>query len=169
MKSMARLGYLAAVCATLVVTSSFIGPRPVQAVVATLDRDSDHAARHPFAALCSAAATSAFVASCTIPVPAGQEVVVQTVTSQGNADPGNTNFVLATHTSVGGTLAESLNVVPDDLFNQPGSSRYVFTSTATLYADPGTNIGCFAFVKSASASVSITCAVSGYYVDDRRH
>jgi hypothetical protein len=53
MKPIAKLGYLAAACALLVTTFAIIGPRVVRAAVATLIRDQDNAARHPFSIFCA--------------------------------------------------------------------------------------------------------------------
>lgn len=162
MKAIAKLGYLAAACALLVTTLAIVGPRAVHAVVATLVRDTDNAARHPWTGACSPTAAGQLI-SCTIAVPSGEEVVIQQVNLQGNADPRTT-------TVVGGVLATgggnpevwSSSPGPDLGFLQPANAYFNVTGAAAMYADPGSNITC-QFLSKTNITTA-TCFIAGYYV-----
>src|SRR5579871_5616938 len=98
MHPLTRLGYLAAACALLVTTFAIIGPRTVRAVTATLIRDVDNPARHPFAGICGFASSSTNTVQCTMPVPAGEEVVIQTAWVNAFAASTNTRILTTVQT-----------------------------------------------------------------------
>ena len=67
-------------------SSTLISPRAVHAVVATIIRDQDNPARHPFTTTCTGASITQ-VSTCNPPaIPAGQEVVIETISFTGFGD-----------------------------------------------------------------------------------
>ena len=66
-----------------------LNPRTVHAEVATITRDQDNPARHPFTTSCEGSSADK-ATSCTTPaVPAGEEVVIETISFRVVADPNN--------------------------------------------------------------------------------
>ena len=63
--------------------------RAVHAVVATLIRDVDNAARHPWASTCGFTASASSSNSCTITVPSNVEVVLKMLDIVALADKAN--------------------------------------------------------------------------------
>jgi hypothetical protein len=162
MKALAKLGYLAAACALLLTTFAVIGPRTVQAVVATLVRDTDNAARHPWTGSCGPLTTGKLI-SCTVPVPSGQEVVIQQVNLQGSAEPTAKTVLGGVLATTGGnTEVWSSSPAPDLGFFQPTAAYFNVTGMATMYADPGLDISCQFLSKTTITTA--TCFLAGYYV-----
>src|ERR1700722_16214663 len=93
MQPLAKFGYTAATCVLLITTFAIIGPRAVHAVTATIVRDADNPARHTFVAFCGNASTPGTIVQCSYPVPAGEEVVIQTAWVRGTASSANTTIL----------------------------------------------------------------------------
>ena len=94
MKVLAKLVFGTLGCVLLISGIAVMSPRAVHAVVATIIRDQDNPARHPFVTGCSATVADFTDSACfTPPTPAGQEVVIETVTFSGSGD--RSNVVLA--------------------------------------------------------------------------
>ena len=93
MQPLAKFGYTAATCVLLITTFAIIGPRAVHAVTATIVRDADNPARHTFVAFCGNASTPGTIVQCSYPVPAGEEVVIQTAWVSVTASSANTTIL----------------------------------------------------------------------------
>jgi len=146
-----------------------LSPRAVHAVVATIIRDQDNPARHPFTTSCLGFGTAASSNFCTTPaIPAGQEVVIETISFAADADPGNTVLIRhVTTVAAGVTTSLSLNPTLDSGFDQPGRASFEGTDSVRLYADPGSVIRCDGFTAKPNPSAFgfvLTCTISGYFV-----
>jgi hypothetical protein len=143
-----------------------INPSTVRAVVATIIRDQDNPARHPFTAVCSNSTSGANNVSCSTPiVPAGQEVVIEGVAIEMFANPGFNNKAdpSVSATSAGNLVTYVMNAVLDD-GGSTLSNHFQMFQTLRLYADPGQPISCSVRVPTAVTQMFIGCAFSGYYV-----
>lgn len=131
-------------------------------------RDQDNAARHPFTTSCVTTPTTGASNFCEPPaIPAGEEVVVETISFSGAGDPGNVVFVPdITTTAAGVQQTYSLNPIPDSDLTQPRAASYTGVQSLRLYADPGSVISCHAFTPhpNPSQSFSFSCAISGFFV-----
>jgi hypothetical protein len=143
----------------------------VAAVVATLIRDQDAAARHPFSAYCQFTNYN----GCSIPVPAGEEVVIQNVAFGGSAQLSNVNpghwasFALVA-TSGGALVAPVGVIVPASavpVYPSNNISQFGGTQTTWFAADPGTSLQIAIAAYPPTAQLPLAqgyCTVSGYYV-----
>jgi|SRR5215472_11793264 len=159
---------IALVAILMLASVSVFAPRSVQAAIATLIRDQDAPGRHPFTATCSAFnSTFASNAQCSMAVPAGQEVIVQSVSFVGMSDPTNANMAFSiTATGAGNDIVPVQLVVNDAGTAQPSKATFPGTQLAWFPADPGTNITCVGLIKGeeAAGKLGLSCNVSGYYV-----
>jgi hypothetical protein len=164
MKTRTTIVLAAAALALSITSLSIINPRSVRAAVATLIRDQDNPARHPFTAICFANSLNN-AASCNTPViPAGEEVVVETVSFQGSGDPTASVYQFSLGATTSGQFHYfGFGAVFDSGYSQPGNALFTGTQVLRIYADPGTAINC-AGGASKSASSSVLCIISGYYV-----
>jgi hypothetical protein len=143
-------------------------PNAVKAAVATLIRDQDNAARHPFTISCLSNFVGTDQASCSTPsIPAAGEVVIETVGFSAGALPSTNTHV----EPVVGTTASGVSVVyPLNSIAENGVSSFKPTFTTTqsvrLYADPGTAILCLGQTKGANPvfGLIVECHFSGYSV-----
>ena len=168
MKVLAKLVFGTLGCVLLISGIAVMSPRAVHAVVATIIRDQDNPARHPFATRCVATPTTSNFVSCDTPaIPAGLEVVIETITFGGIGDPSNIGIapeVIVAEAGVSQPYA--LNVIPDSRFGQPFDLSYSGVQSLRLYADPGTGIECNGATPHPNISTTLTfvCTISGYFV-----
>jgi hypothetical protein len=167
MKLLAKVvGTLA--CVLVISGIAVISPRAVHAVVATIIRDQDNPARHPFTTKCFAPKTAIDRNTCeTDAIPAGEEVVVETISFNGNGDPGNFVFVPDIITTAAGVAQlYDLNPIFDSDLTQPTAASYAGVQSVRLYADPGSVIKCEGITPNFNPSFGLTfsCAISGYFV-----
>jgi hypothetical protein len=147
-----------------------ITPRAVQAVVATIIRDQDNPARHPFTTFCDAPQTTSVANGCDAPpIPAGEEVVIETISFDGRTDPSNSVLDVGVDISPAGAgLIQhySLNPIFDVGRGQPNIAIYSGVQSLRLYVGPGEVILCGGFTKNSNTSVqfSISCRMAGYFV-----
>lgn len=150
-----------AVVAVLVLAMSLAVPRAVHAVAATLVRDVDNAGRHPFSSSCSGNFDASSVARCSITIPDGEEVVLQTESIFVTAEPNFSNaFVILAATSAGSPASFSYSVPALPGFN----SEMSYVGSLVVPADPGTNVECISALGAASAGGGVSCTFVGYYV-----
>jgi hypothetical protein len=145
-----------------------IAPKAVKAAIATLIRDQDNAARRPFTTFCEgfSGAGYAQVTCDTPPIPAGEEVVIESVSVAGLADPNNFVFVPQVTTSESG-VEYIFKPAPmtDSNLNQPFSAYFQGAQSSRLYADPGSVISCLGTTPRSSVStIAILCSYSGYSI-----
>jgi hypothetical protein len=158
-----------ALCIALVglIVASFMvfAPRPVKAVMAALVRDVDNPARQPFAARCINT-TLTEDSQCRISVPAGQAVVIQSVSADTEADRMNSVAVIDLFTMVGGRQFNEAYALFPARLNFNGTQYLSYDArNLTLSADGGTDIICDAETSLPNpAGLTIRCSVSGYYV-----
>jgi hypothetical protein len=170
MKPIAKLGWLAAACALLIITFSIIGPRAVRAAVATLVQvantasspvptvATDNPALQPFAA----SAENGGLYNLNFAVPAGKTLVIETLSlscSGSTAITGQTPdvrvFVQTGGASMQYTFAPTLNFANEQL---------IVTQPLRAYADAGSSVG----IGSGSAvPLGWTCyaVLSGHLVN----
>jgi hypothetical protein len=147
-----------------------LSPRAVSAVVATIIRDQDNPARHPFTTRCSGQSitSNSRQAACTTPaIPAGEEVVIETISIVATADPGNHAFGFSVETAAAGFQTfYGMNTLFDNGTRQPTGALYAGVQSLRLYADPGSTIFVLGVSNGANPSqgVTIQCSISGYYV-----
>lgn len=147
--------------AVLALVMSVAVPRAVHAVAAALVRDVDNAGRHPFSSSCTGNFDDSSVARCSITIPDGEEVVLQTESIFVTAEAGNSNALVIMNTTSAGNLTEFLNNVPAlPNFN----SEMSFVGSLVVPADPGSNVTCIAALGAASAGGGVSCTFVGYYV-----
>jgi len=166
MKALAKLVFGTLGCVLLISGIAVLSPQAVHAVVATIIRDQDNPARHPFTTSCNGAFTGTLATCSTFPIPAGQEVVIETISFGASGDPGNSALevsVTTTAASVGG-----FHIMPtifDDNLGQPIFSSFAAVQSVRLYADPGSSIECAGLTKNKNlANIAFGCQISGYFV-----
>ena len=168
MKLLAKLVFGTLGCVLLISAIVIITPRAMYAAVARITRNQDNPARHPFTTGCTATPSNAFFSACDTPaIPAGQEVVIETISFNGNGDPGNIVLVPAvTTTAAGVQRLYFLNQLPDTTLGQPARAEYEGAQSLRLYAGPGTIIVCNGFTHNLNPTmgVSVGCTISGYFV-----
>ena len=144
-----------------------LAPKVAKAVAAALVRDVDQPARHPFVTQCDVLGEPSGTARCTTPaIPAGEEVVIETVNFSGLGDPGNFVLVPSVENTEGGiTLVFNFNPMSDSGLDQPSNSQFQETQSVRLYADPGTDIRCQGLTPGANpGGLFFHCRFSGYTV-----
>jgi len=157
----------------LAVMAVIVMPKATHAVVAALVRDEDQPARHPFYTSCTvstatATGVSPFTASCSTPaIPAGEEVVIETVSfsvPSGTANP--SLWPSLSTTTAGAATTFDLGEVQDAHSNLRADPGFLTTQAIRLYADPGSVIGCSGLVLSLApgTEMTLTCTLSGYWV-----
>jgi hypothetical protein len=152
-------------CLMLVSLYAVVKPRAVQAVIATLVRDVDHPARHPFKVTCSSGSVGGNIIVCPLGIiPAGEEYVIQGVSIYVNNTPA-TGLPFAEFQATTGTDGNTILIPLTD----QGSVNIGFRSTAgvlamPVYADPGTAITCNATVPQGAMYLRANCAATGYWV-----
>jgi hypothetical protein len=128
----------------------------------------DDPARHPFTTSCSSAISQLRSASCsTTSIPAGEEVVIETISFSANADPGNSAlFVQVETVAAGNDQIYPLNNLFDIGIEQPVLALFAGAQALRLYADPGSVISCFSQTKELNLQkgLRLGCAFSGYSV-----
>ncbi len=131
-------------------------------------RDVDNGARHPLTTNCGQVSSTLNSVSCSMPpVPAGEEVVIETESFQASGDPSNTQLVTSVAAVAGGATQTAFGTVQDNGLDQPGLSYFESTSAVKLYADPGTSITCLVQTKGSNPGPNLSldfCVVSGYFV-----
>lgn len=158
---------VAAVAALTIASLDVVVPRAVRAAVTTLIRDQDNAARHPFTTLCVSAVTTNAVYQCETPfVPAGEEVVVETVAIRGFANPQNSVVgVQLDATTAGQTRSYAFGPISDSGLLQPQVASFVGIQPLHIYADPGTAFTCSGQTAGGNpVGFQVVCTISGYYV-----
>ena len=144
-----------------------IAPKAVKAAIATLVRDQDNVARHPFTTSCAGNNISnpiGTVTCFTTPIPAGEEVVIETVSFSASASASDTILVPFVDTTVSGTTQEYVfNPQFDSGMFQPTDAVFSLIQSVRLYADPGTQIQCG--MRNINPTHKFTsCSISGYFV-----
>jgi hypothetical protein len=167
MKTSTTIVLVAAAFALSFASIAIVTPKAVKAAIATLIRDQDQAARRPFTTSCSATGSSNGTVCITPNIPAGEEVVIETVEFEGLADPTNTRLrrILAATTS-GVAHFYLLDSLADDGASQPSISRFAAIQPVRLYADPGTAMSCEGDTHAANPvnGLFVGCIISGYSV-----
>jgi hypothetical protein len=168
MKTRSTIILVAAAVALSFAFTAIVTPKAVKAAIATLIRDQDNAARHPFTTSCftTSPPTGSTLLNCSTPaIPAGEEVVIETVSVSVAAGGGNR--VASTQLSVteGGTSTEiDLNPAFDTGVFQPAQSRMPSSQLLRFYADPGSVIGCVASLNGPLSASELLCTFHGYSV-----
>ena len=133
-----------------------------------LVRNVDEPARQPYRDHCSVSITPAFFQQCTITVPAGEAVVVQTESMEVRANIPGTRFMIDIQTPVNGPNQPAiLQDFPDSGFSLGVSNASAAaTLTAPLIFGPGATVLCI-WTDSTMQGGNINqadCTLSGYYV-----
>lgn len=168
MRLIAKIAFGALASLLLISGMAVLSPHAVHAVVATIIRDQDNPARHPFATSCSSGLSQTTGNLCATPViPAGEEVVIETISLIGSSDPNNTTLgAYVTTTASGVNQDYYLDPLSDSGNSQPTGAAYFRLQSLRLYADPGKVIACAGMTRGANPNrgVSVACNISGYYV-----
>jgi hypothetical protein len=130
--------------------------------------DVDEPGRHPWASFCGGGTGSVTTVSCTMSVPAGETVVIQTESFQ-DIDNGAVNKVFqqqlsTTCSSCGGANPVMILSMPDNGYGLPGSTESFTTVNNTLYASPGTNTITCTLIVPTSTGLTQSCYLTGYWV-----
>jgi hypothetical protein len=159
---------VAAVAALTIASFDIVVPKAVKAAVATLIRDVDNPARHPFTIECvSAVVQNSNTYQCATQfVPAGEEAVVETVAVHGFADATNKVVSVTLSATTAGLVRDySFGPIIDSGLSQPNTASFGAVQPLRIYGDPGTPIVCSAQTAGTNfIGFQIVCTVSGYYV-----
>jgi hypothetical protein len=156
-----------AVVGLLLASFAAIAPKAVKAAIATLIRDQDNAARRPFTARCSAAVPGGLIVSCsTNAIPAGEEVVIESISFAATASQGNSVLIPEVNTVASGVSSFFLPPpMTDSGFDQPSNPHFQGGQSVRLYADPGSVISCTAATPHVNPTfLSLDCFIWGYSV-----
>ena len=170
MKNLTRIVLIVLVGAVLVSTVACPSTSKVQALPVPPAQSpipiTSTSARNPWADSCtlSYSATNDD-ATCTIPVPGTEEIVIQTVSGQ-QLRPAPSQLTTKVSTTSGGNPA-LWYTIPTPVSTPAGSDEYLWSSPVTLYADPGSSIvvtvtNITGSLSSAPAGNGVTLV--GYYV-----
>jgi hypothetical protein len=170
MKNLTRIVLIALVGAVLVSTVACPSTSKVQALPVTPAQPpipiTSTSARNPWADSCtlSYSATNDD-ATCTIPVPGTEEIVIQTVSGQ-QLCPSPSQLSTTVSITSGGYPA-FWYITPPPVTTPAKTDEYLWSSPVTLYADPGISIGVTVTnvsggLLSAAAGNGVTSV--GYYV-----
>lgn len=157
-------------CALLFASIAVVTPKAVQAAIATLIRDQDNAARHPFSNSCSDLEGFATVSelNCSFQVPAGEEYVIQNVTINTYGEVTSNALIenIVTTVTAGNSVNSLYYVAP--FTSEPSPDGIGSTSSLTAYADPGTTVEVEAKFSSSVVGTGglnfLYANVQGYYV-----
>jgi hypothetical protein len=143
MKNLTRIVLIALVGAVLVSTVACSTTANVHALPVTPAQSpipiTANSARNPWADSCTLSySASNDDATCTIPVPSTEEIVIQTVSGQ-QLRPAPSQLSTKVSTTSGGTPA-LWYTMPTPVSTPVGSDEYLWSSPVTLYADPGSSI-----------------------------
>lgn len=166
MKNLPKIFVAALMGIVLVSGIAVLTPRTVRAVVATFVRNVDTPGRHAFSYY-SSASSSSFQTSCSIPVPASEELVIQNLGCKANSDTVNKTLLTEIYTSI--ALADDAyhaSTAADTGFGAGTQSQYNTGASLTLYADPSTNILVQFTTKTPNPTIGLfgTCFLTGYSV-----
>ncbi len=167
MRRLSKLAFVAFACVLVISAVAVMSPRAVHAVVATLVKDVDNPARHAFTTSCIFTPTAGQATGCTTPaIPAGEQVVIETVAVIASANPTNTELSASISTTVNGATATWPFSVADNGTNQPGNSLFWASQPLRLYADPGTTIVFGINTKGLNPPLALGggAGISGYWV-----
>ena len=150
-------------------------PRAVHsALVAALVRDVDNSGRHAFSGSCTATFNNPFYAACTIPVPAGEEAVIQYASFATFTDPSVTSLADAVSFTIAGntTSMYAPNVTQFTTGMPPPppfqTSNLFYTSfPLASIVDASSQITCSTILGGGGAASEVgstNCVVTGYYV-----
>lgn len=153
----------AASLAVMAASVDLISPKAVRAAVATLIRDQDNPARHPFTSFCFSSGTSHLLSCSTPAIPAGEEVVVENVSLLGTGDPMNKALsVILTATTSGQPAAYFFDPVFDS-GARPFVTTFARIQPLRIYADPGTTLDFSASTAGSNpGGFAIDFTVTGY-------
>jgi hypothetical protein len=167
MKTRTTIVLVAAGFALSFAFNAVVMPKAVKAAIATLIRDQDNAARRPFTTSCRNV-SAAFVVACnTPPIPAGEEVVVESISFSVSSDHSNSVLNVSLSTVESGSQNNFVaNTLFDSGFLQPSQADFEGGQSVRLYADPGTVISCAAATHgpNPSSGLGMFCFISGYSV-----
>lgn len=163
-QAMAVLGAVVVIAALVAVVT----PKAVHAVVATLVRDADNAAKHPFSASCNNLGSGDEAQCVVTTVPAGQELVIQELTISVDTDSGYDVYEVASVTTGGVVVGHYLTMTDAGPCQFcVGSTGHLYTAThpTIFYADPGT-AETVAVVRDAVTpdGMAMVATLSGYLV-----
>jgi hypothetical protein len=170
MKLLAKLSFGTLAAVLLISGIAVLSPRAVHAVVATIIRDQDNPARHPFVEICTGPTTNSNAAArcSTNDLPAGQEFVIETVSISATGDPSNIVLAPTVFTTAGGreNVSYALNPISNNGLDQQVASQFTGTQLVRFYADPGTAITCEGVTPNVNVRVHFffVCTFSGYFV-----
>jgi hypothetical protein len=161
MKKTYSLILVAAACAVLLVSIAVVTPKAVRAAVATLIRDQDNAARHPFT----------FFAECTGSINCnefdgstpGQEYVIQNVSVNG-IGTGFTDVRIEGTCQTGGQGSAFLFALVPGLALLPSNLLVEQSFSVTAYCDGSRPISVFPFFYGPNPDGLVQITISGYYV-----
>jgi hypothetical protein len=161
MKKPIAITLVALACVALLASIAIVMPKAVQAaIVATLIRDQDNAARHPFSIQCSNLTPNVGFIGCDFSIPSGAEYVIQNVTVQADVTGAN-SVATFVNTTTGGN-GNNIVAQPIPLL-VPGQALQTYNIVGR--ADPGTIVVCELQPTPSSATfANIFCNISGYYV-----
>jgi len=160
--------FVASVCVTILASIAVVAPKAVRAAVATLIRDQDNAARHSWVGACTISSINN--PNCVVPLSAGNEYVIQSVTLQLAYGSSFNSVVLSAFCTSGGAVNTFLSA------NVPAvsSGGYVFanqTVPVAAYCDPlgvsslgGVQGSIAPLAANPSLSSGAQIFFSGYYV-----
>jgi hypothetical protein len=153
--------FVATVCVTIMASIAVVAPKAVRAAVATLIRDQDNAARHPWTGTCLILSPAG---SCEMPLSAGNEYVIQSVTYYQSGSGFNATIVGAACTT-GGSYTNILSGVIPAFTTGPSSVIAYQTFPVTAYCDPGgQGVIISVSANGSTTSYSSTVYANGYYV-----
>jgi hypothetical protein len=155
-KKQTRILLVVAALAVSIASFSLISPKAVKAAIATLIRDQDNPARHPFTANCFGGSVG-----CAVQMPAGVEVVIQTASVTVQTDLAGTAALVNIVTNIGGNTSSAQWVISNP-FDRGPVNLLSDVRNLTLYADPNTLVQCSVVANSQISATVLT--VTGYYV-----
>jgi hypothetical protein len=142
-----------------------LAPKAARGIAAALIRDEDQPARHAFTASCEQDSGVPTVAEgCSFNVPAGGELVIETISISGFAEQTHTllsPFIQITTAGTGQIFA--LSSIADNGGSEPIGSDFQSAQAIRFYADPGSTISFIGSTPQGSSLV-VVYRVSGYIV-----
>jgi hypothetical protein len=178
MKTLNKVILCLGVAALILAAVASLAPKSVAAAIATLVRDQDNPARHTFQASCASngfpGPTGFIVASCSIPVPAGQEYVITSATVSGTSSTFDPVLVGIT-TTAGGVGAGAITgagtavITPYNSaaivgYSSGATATFVYETHGAIYADAGSSITVSAYPFVFGPQLGVQLNVQGHYV-----